>query len=101
MTDPHKTFGQHMYKEPPDEFHAGQRKFFPTAFIAVIFDRKSNRIFIHADDPVVAYGYPVCIFAKITDYRLCTIKSLFAVRNPFGGITAVNQFFELISVPVF
>ena len=90
-----------MHKEPPDEFHTGQREFFPPAFLAVIFNRESNCTFVHADDPMIAYGYPVCILAQIADDGLCAIQSLFTVRYPFGEITASNQLFEYIMIPVF
>ena len=34
-------------------------------------------------DPVVTDRDSVCIFSQIVDYGLCTLKSFFAVRDPF------------------
>lgn len=100
MPDPNKTFWRYMHQKSPDELHTGQCEFLPFTVIAVIFHGKGDILFIHTDDPVVAYGNPVCIFAKIVNDRPCTMEGLFAVWYPFGRITLVNQFLERIMIPV-
>ena len=100
MPDPYKMFWWYMHQKSPNEFYTGKCAFLPFTFIAVIFHWKGDIFFIHTDDPVVAYGNPVCIFTKIINDRLSTIKGLFAVWYPFSRITAVNQFLESIMVSV-
>ena len=79
-----------MHKKSADEFNTGNGKFFPIAFFAIIFHIISNGILIHADEAMIADGNPVCIFSKIVNYRLCTIKGFFTMRNPFFVVTGVE-----------
>ena len=90
MSDSDKAFWWYMHKESTDEFNARNGKFFPITFLAIVFHIVSNRIFIHADDTVIADGNPMCIFSKIVNYRLCTIKGFFTMRNPFFVVTGVE-----------
>ena len=62
---------------------------------------KRLRIFIHADDPMVADCDSMCIFAEIVNNRLCAIESFFAVRNPVLFITGIQQFLKGIVVAEF
>ena len=45
--------------------------------------------------------YPVGIFSKIIDNRLCTIESFFTVSDPVLFITLIKKFFKTIAVLIF
>ena len=75
--------------------------FFPLTVLFVIFYIESNSAFIHTDNAVIADSNAVSIFPKVIDYRPGTIKSFFAMRNPFFGITDVEEFLEGIVVRLF
>ena len=79
MSDSDKSFWQHMHKKSSDKFNTWNSVFFPSTFVVVIFYIISNRIFIHADDAVIANGNPVRIFAQIINDGLSSIKSFLAV----------------------
>ena len=79
----------YMHQEPADEFRSGKSKFFPLTMILVIFDSECDGEISHSFDPIVAYGNPVCILAKILDDRLCATERLFTVRYPFLGVTGI------------
>ena len=69
--------------------------------LTVIFNRKSDGSFIHMYDPVVTDRDSVCIFSQIVDYGLCTLKSFFAVRDPFCRIAGIQKFLKYITISIF
>ena len=101
MSDSDKAFWQHMHKKPADKFNSCDGVFFPDSFVTVIFHIVSNGIFIHTDDAVVADGNPVRILAQISNDGLSSIKSFFAVRNPFFFVTYIQKFLKSIIVTIF
>ena len=52
-------------------------------------------------DPVVTDRDSVCIFSQIVDYGLCTLKSFFAVRDPFCRIAGIQKFLKYITISIF
>ena len=95
MSDSDKAFWWYMHKKSADEFNSGNRMLLPSAFFTIIFYIITDSIFIHTDESVIADGNPVCIFSKIIDYRLCTIKSFLAMGYPVLFITDIQQFFKV------
>ena len=89
MSDSDKAFGWHMHKKPTYKLNAGNRVLFPPAFFAVIFYEVGNSFFIHSDNTMVADGNPVCIFPKVVDNGLCTVKGFLAMRNPVLFIASI------------
>ena len=89
MPDSDKAFGRYMHKKPADKFDAGNGKFFPPAFFAVILHIVGNRIFIHADDTMVADGNTVGVFPKVVNNGLCTVEGFLAVGNPILFIASI------------
>ena len=89
-----------MHKKSADKFNAGDGKLFPFSLFTVVFDVVGNRIFVHADDTVVADGNPVCVFSKVVNNGLRTVEGFLAVGNPVLVITKVEQFFENITIVV-
>ena len=47
----------------------------------------------HGFDSMITDCYPVGIFSKIIDNRLCTIESFFTVSDPVLFITLIKKFF--------
>ena len=79
-----------MHKKSADKFNAGNGKFFPLTFLAVIFHIVGNGILIHANDTMVTDGNSVGIFPKVVDNGLCTVKGFLTVRNPVFFITNIQ-----------
>jgi hypothetical protein len=67
----------------------------------VIFYRKSDVSIAHADNAVITDGNPMWVLPKIINYRLCAIKNLLTMRNPFRILPGTNPFFGRRMVTVF
>ena len=90
-----------MHKKSADKLNTWDGTFFPFAFFFVIFYIESNSVFIHTDDAVITDSNAMCIFSKVIDYRPSTIKSLFAMGNPFFRVTYVEKFLKGIVITIF
>lgn len=101
MPDADKALRRHMHQEPADKLHPEDRKVLPSLAIFIVLNRKGDRVFIHAGNPVVADGNPVGILPKVAYGRLRPIEGLFTVGNPFLFAAGVHQLLENIMVPVF
>ena len=98
MPDPNKSLWRDMHQKTSDEFDTGKGKFFPLPFVPVIFHGKCDSFFVYTDDPVVTDRNPMSILSEIFNYRLGTMKCLFAIRNPLCTITCIQKFLESIMV---
>lgn len=83
MPDADKALRRHMHQEPADKLHPEDRKVLPSLAIFIVLNRKGDRVFIHAGNPVVADGNPVGILPEVAYGRLRPIEGLFTVGNPF------------------
>ena len=90
MSDSDKSFWWYMHKKSADEFNSGNRMLLPSAFFTIIFYIITDSIFVHTDESVIADGNPVCIFPKIVDYRLCTMKGFLTMGYPVLFITDIQ-----------
>lgn len=100
MPDADIALRRHMHQEPADKLHPGDRKVPPSPAIFIVRNRKGDRVFIHADNPVVADGNPVGVLTEVADDRLRPIECLFTVGDPFLFVAGVHQLLEYIMVPV-
>ena len=90
-----------MHKKPADKLNTGNGKFFPLTFFAVILHVVGNRIFVYANDAMIADGNPVGVFPQIVNNGLCTVEGLLAVRNLVFFIAEVQKFLERIMIVEF
>ena len=89
MPNSNKTFRGYMHEKTAYKFSAGNGILFPFAFFTVIFYIISYGIIIHTNNTMVTDCNSVCIFSKVVDYRLSTIKGFLTVRDPIFFITDV------------
>ena len=101
MPDSDKALRRHMHQKPADKLHAGNCKGLPASAIFIVLNRKGDRVFIHADNPVVADGNPVGVLPEVADDRLRPIERFFTVGNPFLFVAGIHQLPKCIMVPVF
>ena len=57
---------------------------------------ESNLTVINADDPVIWYGNPVSVTAKILQYLLGACKRALYIGDPFGFWKRINQLFKCL-----
>ena len=71
-----------------------QQRNIRTAIVFIVFYYICNCRICHGFDSMITDCYPVGIFSKIIDNRLCTIESFFTVSDPVLFITLIKKFFK-------
>ena len=98
MSDPDKSFGEHMHKKHSKKLCPldGMLDIFTT--ILVIFDKIGDCLICHAYDSSIAYSNTVRIPAKVFNYRIRSIESFFRVNNPGLFVQNIEKRFKFIMI---
>jgi hypothetical protein len=99
ISDLHEPEGQNMEQETTNQFLCIQRHRCVFLTVLPIFIDECHFPVLYRCDPVVAYGNPMGVAAKVLEHLLRSGKRLFCINNPGLFPGQVYQFVTLFRQP--